>query len=43
VCILYFDYVYIFYVSSPYMVVVGDDRIICYTRPDNVSSGAGDA
>jgi len=29
--------------SSPYLLVLGDDRVTCYTEVDDVSGGAGDA
>jgi len=30
------------YVSSPYLLVFGDDRVIHYTRTDDVAGGAGE-
>jgi len=42
-------YVYIFelyiqfdIVSSPYLLVFGDDRVMCYTGADDVASDAGE-
>jgi len=31
-----------FILSSPYLLVFGDDCVTCYTRTDDVSSGVGD-
>jgi len=30
-------------VSSPYLFVIGDDRVIHYTEAGDVAGGAGDA
>jgi len=29
--------------SSPYLLVFGDDRVMCYTGADDVAGGAGEA
>jgi len=29
--------------SSPYLLVFGDDRVMRYTRADDVASGVGEA
>jgi len=34
-------YIYV-YVSSPYMLVFGDDRVMFYTGEDDVAGGAGE-
>jgi len=31
------------YISSPFLCVFGDNRVICYTGVDVVSGGDGDA
>jgi len=31
------------YVSSPYLLVFSDDRVMCYTGADDVRGGAGEA
>jgi len=41
---IYFMYLFIYNVhSSPFLCVCGDDRITCYPRADDVTSGPGDA
>ena len=42
VCALYFGYVCIYVVSSPYLLVFGDDRVIRYMGVDDVTGGAGE-
>jgi len=29
--------------NSPYLLVFGDNRVMCYTGADDVASGAGEA
>jgi len=29
--------------SSPYLLVFGDDRVMCYTGADDVAGGVGEA
>jgi len=42
--IIYLYYIYEFYiVSSPYLLVFDDDRVIGYTRADDVVGGANEA
>jgi len=44
VCVhLICDYVYICVISSPYLFVIDDDRVIRYTRANDVAGGAGEA
>jgi len=31
------------YYSSPYLFVIGDDRVICYTRANDVVGSVGEA
>jgi len=37
------EYVYIYIVSSPYLFVFGDDRVIRYTKADDVACSVGEA
>ena len=39
--ILNCDFIYM-YVSSPYLLVFGDDCVICYTGADDVVGGSGE-
>jgi len=40
---IFFGYVYIYIVSSPYLLVFGDDRVIRYTGANDVAGKAGEA
>jgi len=43
VCELYFGYVIVYFLSSPYLLVFDDYRVTRYTEANDVSSGASDA
>jgi len=43
VCLYPIELLYMLSVSSPYLCVFGDDRVMCYTRANNVIGGAGEA
>ena len=39
----YFIVIYVYVDNSPYLFVCGDDRVIYYPGPDDVSGELGDA
>jgi len=39
VCVCFF---FIYTISSPYLLVFGDDRVMRYTGVDNVAGGTGE-
>jgi len=43
VCLHYVVLLFVYFVSSPYLLVIGDDHVTCCMGAYDISSGASDA